>query len=510
MEIPNEKAVAVDTTESALDEALEAKEGYVLDVAFYENSGLKTAADGRTVLIPQPTDDADDPLNWPQSKKLSILLVITFIAFLPDFNSATGVPALIPQSLLWQLSPNTIQYNLVGQCAALGTCAILTAILSNYFGRLPVLLAFQVLAVATGVWCAVASSFHSYLAARILTGFGIVAQAGGMMFIKDMFFFHEHPRMINIWSGGVIVSPYLGPLVESFITWKASWRWGFWVHTILSVIALVLLILVCDETWYSRSKQTGSRGPRKGWLHRLLGIAQWSAMRESGASFMRALSRPIIAISKLPVLLCVIYYFINFAWVIGVNATTSVWLSTLYGFNGKSLGLFYLAGIVGTVIGEVAGHWLHDGIATYFSQRQGGRIDAEVRLYAAYLASGIMIVAVVVLGFALQNVWHYMVVAVCYGTQVVGIMIATTAVNAYLLDSYPEGSGEVGAWIVFGRTFGGFMATLIEIPWVTKTGAARVFGVQAGTIAAAVLILVFLQIFGKRLRKAQGAMVFLS
>ena len=69
-----------------------------------------------------------------------------------------------------------------------------------------------------------------------------------------------------------------------------------------------------------------------------------------------------------------------------------------------------------------------------------------------------MAVALIVLGFALENVWHYMVVAVFYGLQVVGIMIATTAVNAFLLDAYPEGSGEVGAWIVFGRVFGGFMA----------------------------------------------------
>jgi len=37
------------------------------------------------------------------------------------------------------------------------------------------------------------------------------------------------------------------------------------------------------------------------------------------------------------------------------------------------------------------------------------------------------------------------VLAVFVAGQVMGIMIATVAVNAYLLDSYPEGSGEVGA-----------------------------------------------------------------
>lgn len=90
-------------------------------------------------------------------------------------------------------------------------------------------------------------------------------------------------------------------------------------------------------------------------------------------------------------------------------------------------------------------------------RRHGGRIDPEVRLYPTYLSSVLMATALVVLGFSLENVWHYMIVAVFFGFQVAGIMIATTAVNAFLLDAYPEGSGEVGAWIVFGRVFGGFM-----------------------------------------------------
>ncbi len=70
-----------------------------------------------------------------------------------------------------------------------------------------------------------------------------------------------------------------------------------------------------------------------------------------------------------------------------------------------------------------------------------------------------MAISILVLGFAIQNLWHWAVLAVFVAGQVMGIMIATVALNAYLLDAYPEGSGEVGAWIVVGRTLGGFMAT---------------------------------------------------
>lgn len=48
--------------------------------------------------------------------------------------------------------------------------------------------------------------------------------------------------------------------------------------------------------------------------------------------------QPIFAITKIPVLLIVVYYFLNFAWVISVNTTISIWLTNFYGFNPKNLG----------------------------------------------------------------------------------------------------------------------------------------------------------------------------
>lgn len=73
-------------------------EGYVLDDsdegAAHADSGLKYAADGRTRLIPQPSDDPNDPLNWSHYKKHAILFVIAAAAFLPDYGSATGAVTL--------------------------------------------------------------------------------------------------------------------------------------------------------------------------------------------------------------------------------------------------------------------------------------------------------------------------------------------------------------------------------------------------------------------------------
>lgn len=141
-------------------------------------------------------------------------------------------------------------------------------------------------------------------------------------------------------------------------------------------------------------------------------------------------------------------------------------------------------------------------------RRHGGKLEAEGRLYIIYFASAIAGLFILLLGQALENQWHYMAVAIFDAGQLVGVNLLSTAVNAYLGHAYPEASGEVDAWIVMGRTMGGFMATYIELPWVKKVGPGSALGTQAGITWAAVLLIVFLQFFGKRIREWQGPMVF--
>jgi hypothetical protein len=97
-------AVYVETPPSEepdLDEIGEVN-GYIVDVSLITDKSLverlKLAPDGKTILIPQPSDDPHDPLNWSWFKKHLTLIIISMTAFLPDYGSATGAVALIPQA----------------------------------------------------------------------------------------------------------------------------------------------------------------------------------------------------------------------------------------------------------------------------------------------------------------------------------------------------------------------------------------------------------------------------
>lgn len=105
-----------------------------------------------------------------------------------------------------------------------------------------------------------------------------------------------------------------------------------------------------------------------------------------------------------------------------------------------------------------------------------------------------------------------------------GIMLTTVALNAYNLDSYPEASGEVSAWINMARTVstskpcciinadrkqtGGFIISYFQVTWANAQGTKVSFGIQAAICVAAFLIIVALQFVGKSLRLRSGPLKF--
>lgn len=77
------------------------RNAHVLDINQLGAEGLdlQTTYDGKTILIPQPSSDPNDPLNWTPLKKHVALLVISVVAFLPDFGSSMGAVTLLPQAV---------------------------------------------------------------------------------------------------------------------------------------------------------------------------------------------------------------------------------------------------------------------------------------------------------------------------------------------------------------------------------------------------------------------------
>lgn len=64
------------------------------------SKSLETSKDRQRIPIPRPGGDPNDPLNWSQSKKNTILLIVSATAFLADFGSSMGAVTSVVQSNL--------------------------------------------------------------------------------------------------------------------------------------------------------------------------------------------------------------------------------------------------------------------------------------------------------------------------------------------------------------------------------------------------------------------------
>lgn len=55
----------------------------------------KSKQNSDIVLVPQPTDDPNDPLNWPYSKKIGALLAPSFLALMAGWV-ISGLGSAVP------------------------------------------------------------------------------------------------------------------------------------------------------------------------------------------------------------------------------------------------------------------------------------------------------------------------------------------------------------------------------------------------------------------------------
>lgn len=498
-------------------ERLGERHGYALDEAVLKQqlgldagAVLKKDSTGR-VLIPQPSDDPRDPLNWSVWKKRCILVMLAVASFTCDYSAATGASALLPQAAQWHITPDTVNHATAGNTFMLGVGGLTTVWLSAYFGRLPVLFYFTIIAAATAVWSAAAGSFESYMASRILNGFFVVAAAGGgLMWINDVFFFHERPRMINIWSVAIILSPFLGPAFMAAIIQVTSWRVGMYLNFGLIMTSLLTITLLGDETFYPRHKRSSEIAniqsmPR--W-QRLLGLAQ-TKTRYTDNTIISAGSRTALTATRLPVILVCLFYFFDFGWTIGNNTTISVILVPAYHLSYHGLAAIYVAPILGAILGVPVGHFLFDFIGRLWARYNKGIIAPEARLIPIWIILPLKIAGYNMIGLTMGRHLDKWILIVGWGMHNLATVLTTSAVGAYLIDAYPEASGESAAWLNFARTIAGFIVGYIMLPWATKDGPELEYGIQTAIMGAAfVAFVVPLTIFGSKFRNLQGPLKF--
>ena len=156
------------------------------------------------------------------------------------------------------------------------------------------------------------------------------------------------------------------------------------------------------------------------------------------------------------------------------------------------------------MFGEVFGHFFNDYLARRYIHQHRGVFEPEVRLWTIYISYLVMAPALVLIGQVLKH--HLNVAGLIFGWGLAsfGLMTSSVAVTAYTLDSYAALPAELGGWLNFARTFGGFCIGYFQEPWADRVGIDASFGTQAAIVVFACVPVLAAHIWGHKLRARFG------
>ncbi|KAK6389298.1 hypothetical protein LTR65_006878 [Meristemomyces frigidus] len=351
--------------------------GFDIDMAH-----IKRDKDGLP-LVPQPTDDPLDPLNWHPWIKLLVLFEVSVFTLLTLLSASVITPTFqVLSEYLHRGMPQTAYitsiFVLFGGCSA-----VLWNPVANVYGRRPVYITSLVACIAFLVASGAARSYSELLAFRALNGFfGGVSLSLGSATVCDMFFEHERGRYLGIYTLSLITGGHLAPVIGGYIERNLTWRWCLYISAMLLSPLLPLSLLTLPETLYSRRTDDKETRHAVSWKQNLMLHRTFHRVRRL---HLIDFVRPWQMLRYPSTLLPTLYYSASFAYGSIMFVITS---ASIFGRN---------------ILSELLAGGFSDWISKKRALQRGGKRKPEDRLLALAPAFVLLPLGIIVEGVCADN-----------------------------------------------------------------------------------------------------------
>lgn len=504
------------------------------------NVRLRDHQTGEIILVPTPSDDPNDPLNWPQWYKNAVAVLICCAMLMCNFLAAGPSIALIdtaldffPEAADTTVDPDAFDNAIAAVAYYFTTTSLLQGVanfvwvpLANKYGRRPVYIFSYALYLACAVWLVYEKSYNGFLAGRILMGVGAgAAETIAPMSIADIFFLHERGTIMAMYTSFLSVGVAFGIVISGLITINNDWRTIYAVASILIAIILLAAVLGFPETardgYMRRSEafhlqtlirqpsrsdtrailsdeQTGSAPRKRGYIQSL-GV--FSGVHTS-ESLLRIAARPFGLIFLPPILWATLVQSVTIGFLVAVTSNIDVAFEGSYDFQPYQSGLCFISGIVGAIMGIFAGGHLSDWVADVLTKRNGGVREPEMRLPAMIPSLITTPLGLILFGVGIEQRLHWICPTIGLGLLNFSITSGTNVCLVYVIDAYRPVAGEVTVTVMGFKSIFGFLLSFYTNPWVDDAGFMDAYGSMAGIAAFVILGWIPLYIWGSRIRRA--------
>lgn len=215
---------------------------------------LKKNKDG-VILLPQPSDSPNDPLNWSAWRKTWHFLVVCFITGLTAAISNDAGAAQDSLNQFYGISYDAMNTGAGVLFLFIGWSCIFFAPASSLYGRRITYLICLLAGTLGSVWFAVSKRTADTIWSQAFVGMSeACAEAQAQQSLADIFFQHQLGSVLTVYIMATSVGSFLGPLIAHLISESQTFRWVGWWGAIITGGTLIVTFFTCEETVFDRQK----------------------------------------------------------------------------------------------------------------------------------------------------------------------------------------------------------------------------------------------------------------
>ncbi|KAF2178991.1 MFS general substrate transporter [Zopfia rhizophila CBS 207.26] len=479
----------------------------------YEHSNFKHAKGKETIiLVPQPSDDPNDPLLWPRWKQEIAFIFIFFNCIV--FAAAPG-PLIAPGTVALAMElkvPIKAVSQLSGyQLLVVGALGPIVSVLAQKYGKRPQFLFASTLGViGTGICVAgftqpsASKSYDVLLAGRLVQGLGTTAyESLSVAAIGDMFFLHERGTrtallVLTLACLSSFVSIIAGVTYENLgskmlFTMLLPFQLFGWIGTVfflpesqfrrgLTPAAISSSEAVREKEVKTATEDTTTNGastlPKRSFVQDLRVFSGTytsdSIFKLLYEIFVHLLNPAVIWIQLVSAVL--VSFFVGTAYTIA-----QIFTPPPYRLTVSQNGYFFTGALVGGILGVSAGP-ICDFTARTLARRNKGVYEAEFRIPVCFLAALVFGIGWFTFMWALEHPQkgREVLCSVCYGFVCFGTSVASTSGGLYILDAFKKYSTEIFILQMMIKNFLFYAFSTFVNEWAAEKGPGemcKVFGI---------------------------------
>src|SRR3984957_2119163 len=179
-------------------------------------------------------------------------------------TQAIAIDAMLPAfpvivRALHVANENHVQWIVTAYMAGLGCGQLFWGLMSDRFGRRPILIGGLGLYILAALLAGLAGSFHTLLAWRFVHGLAAASVVVTRSVIRDLYSGRPMARVMSLTFIVFLMVPVLAPSLGQMILWLAPWRSIFLIFGAFAAAVFLWVLLRLPETLHPEYRLTLTR-----------------------------------------------------------------------------------------------------------------------------------------------------------------------------------------------------------------------------------------------------------